>query len=284
MIFRDMNTLYLLGLYYGCWISQNVVRSINEGELLITDEGDDENTLTTLLFNFERWRFESEHQPQFKKYCAWLKKHLIKQHPCIITVFLHDDDDDDRSEEYDHIMPAVGIEYKGLDDEYDPNDVLLLYNLFDLKLLKRQLSENDMIKTRDTCKSPTETGGCIPRQITYGYAILGIKDEQQATVPVRLNVNIPNEPNVSIGEKPVMMQGTVTIYDLVPGRDYALLRYNSYKNVPTSGDSQTFLKSNYHRSYEFKANNSTYTYVDPEEIPSKSSTYYRCVPISAKTD
>ncbi|CAF2513620.1 unnamed protein product [Rotaria sp. Silwood2] len=264
------------GLYYGCWISQQLIRSINEGELLITDDENDADTLDTLLFDFERWPFDNEREPQFEKYCAWLKQHLVRQHPCIIAVYV--DDADDKSDEYDHIMPAIGIQYSGTDHVYNPQDVILFYNLFDLKLLERQLSKKDMIKTRGACKNTTDTGGCLPQQINYGYAILGIKDEQQVTVPVRLKVNLSNEPNVSMGADPVIMQGTVVVLDLVPDRNYVLLRYNSYKQVPKSGDTQAFLRSNYHKHHEFRADSCTYTYVDPEGIPSNGSTYYRCVP------
>jgi hypothetical protein len=34
------------------------------------------------------------------------------------------------------------------------------------------------------------------------------------------------------------MQGTIIVLDLEPNRDYVLLRYNSYKQVPDSGDAE----------------------------------------------
>ena len=268
--------LFAAGLYYGCWISQRLVRSINQGEFLVTDDGNDANTLTRLLFDFERWPFEDKDEPQFEGYCAWLKAHLLQGHPCIITTYL--DDVDDKSDEYDHIMPAVGIQYSGTKDSYDPTDVLLFHNLFDLTLLERQLSTNDMIKTRDTCKDATETGGCIPERVDYGYAIVGIRDEQRATLPVRLQVDSSDEPNISMGAPPIMMKGTITVFNLEPQQDYVLLRYASHRFVPKSGDAQAFLRSRYHRRHEFRATGNTYTFVDPEKIPSKESTYYRCVP------
>jgi hypothetical protein len=272
------NICFFTGLYYGCWISQQLIRSINEGEVLITDDENDAATLARLHFDFERWPFENEHEPQFKRYCAWLKHHLIQQHPCIIAVYLDDDNDDDKSDEYDHIMPAIGIQYSDTATSYDSSDVLLFYNLFDLKLLERQLSVDDMIKTRNACKSSTEAGGSLPRQINYGYAILGIKDNQRATMPVHLKVNLPDEPNLSMGAQPILMQGTISVCDLELDRHYVLLRYNSYKQVPISGDAQEFLCSRYHKQHEFRANSCTYSYIDPEGIPSNGSTYYRCVP------
>ncbi|UJR19564.1 hypothetical protein I4U23_022694 [Adineta vaga] len=265
-----------IGLYYGCWISQQLVRSINQGEYLITDDGNDEATLTRLHFDFERWPFEHKDKPQYKNHCLWLKNHLIEGHPCIITVFL---DYDEKDDDYDHIMPAIGIEYNPSHQSYDPNDILLFYNLFDLKLIERKLSIDDMIKTRNTCKCKTSGGGCIPRDINYGYAILGIKDEQHVTLPVQLKVNLSDEPNLSTGAPPVLMQGTLIVSNLEPNREYALLRYASHRLVPKSGDIQAFLHSKYHSRHDFCASHSTYTYIDPEKIPSNGSTYYRCVPV-----
>ncbi|CAF1382063.1 unnamed protein product [Rotaria magnacalcarata] len=275
--FCGETTLQSIGLYYGCWISQQLIRSINEGELLITDDGNDADTLETLLFEFEKWNFKQEAQPQFQRHCMWLKKHLVQRHPCIIAVYIADTEEKD--DDYDHIMPAIGIQYSESDDKYDPQDVLLFYNLFDLKLLERQLGTNDMVKTRRTCKNTADTGGCLPQQINYGYAISGIKDEQKTTVPVRLKVSMSHEPNLSTGASPVIMQGTIAVFTLVHGRNYAILRYNSYKQVPESGDNEAFLRSNYHSRHEFRAESDTYSYADPEGIPSNGSTYYRCVPI-----
>jgi hypothetical protein len=262
------------GLYYGCWISQQLIRSINQGELLITDDGNDKSTITKLLFNYEQWLFDEEIQPQFENYSAWLKKHLIQGHPCIIAVYVNDADNDPS---YDHIMPAIGIRYQ-TEDSYDPEDTLLFYNLFELKTLERELSTNDMLKTRQMCKESTIQGGCLPYHVDYGYAISGIKDQQKTTLPVRLKVDKSDEPNLSLGASPVLMQGTITVFNLVPDRNYVLLRYKSYTEVPSSGDVKAFLESKYYKRYNFKATDSAYTYVDPEEIPSNGATYYRCVP------
>ena len=34
--------------------------------------------------------------------------------------------------DYDHIMPAIGVQFKD-EEDYDPDDVLLYYNLYHLK-------------------------------------------------------------------------------------------------------------------------------------------------------
>lgn len=76
------------------------------------------------------------------------------------------------------------------------------------------------------------------------------------------------------------MDGIVTVRQLVNGKSYVLLRYSSYEHVPTKGNVNDFLSSNFDVKHEFVANDTTYTYADPKKIPSTGSVYYRCVPKS----
>ncbi len=100
------------------------------------------------------------------------------------------------------------------------------------------------------------------------------------TLPVRLSVSSWNEPNPAFHEDPRKMIGTVTVNNLTIGNFYVILRYSSYKYVPTSGDENTFLQSNFEKKHEFMATETSYVYEDPMEISSKGSVYYRCVRIS----
>ncbi|CAF3453120.1 unnamed protein product [Rotaria socialis] len=256
-------------------MSQQFIRSINNGELLITDDGNDKSTITKLLFNFEQWSSNSQLQPQYQQFSVWLKKHLIQGHPCIIAAYTNDADNDP---DYDHIMPAIGISYYEPTSSYNPKDKLLFYNLYQLKILERELSTNDMIKQRQTCNKSTLQGGCLPYNVDYGYAIFGIIDKQNVTLPLRLKVDRSDEPNLSLGASPVEMQGTITVFNLVLGRNYVLLRYKSYTEVPSSGNATAFQSSRYYKRHNFRAINVIYTYVDPEKILSNDTTYYRCVP------
>ena len=107
----------------------------------------------------------------------------------------------------------------------------------------------------------------------------GILDENRVTLPVRLTVSVPNEPNThpAYGEKPIEMDVIATVRNLIVGKRYALLRYASYKNVPTKGDAVDFLSSNYDEKHEFVATDYSYVYADPKKVSSSGSTYYRCV-------
>ncbi|CAF1462459.1 unnamed protein product [Didymodactylos carnosus] len=258
-----------IALYYGSWISQNLIRQINGGELLV-GTGSDERTLSTLLFNYIEWNYNTEKEPQYKQYCVWLKQNLIKQYPCIMTVYLNGESD----KNYDHIMPVIGIDYQ-INNVYDGNDVLYFHNLFQNQIINRRLATE--MGTRQSCKVGPYEGGCIPRDVTYGLAITGIIDKDHSTLPIKLYVNSWDEPNISLGAKPKILKGKIIVSNLISNQNYVLLRYNTYKTVPASGKESQFLNSKYDYRYDFLANGSTWTFNDPNGIYSNGSTYYRCV-------
>jgi hypothetical protein len=75
------------------------------------------------------------------------------------------------------------------------------------------------------------------------------------------------------------MVGIVTVNNLTIGNFYVILRYSSYEYVPTRGDENTFLQSNFEEKHEFMAMKTNYVYEDPKTISSTGSVYYRCVRI-----
>ncbi|CAF1355953.1 unnamed protein product [Adineta ricciae] len=267
------------GLYYGAWISQQLVRDINKGEYLLhklstNDCRDPLNTLSALGFTYDVWNWKNSPQPQFRDYCCWMKRSIIKGYPVMFVVYLryfHD-------EFYDHIMPAFGVRFRD-ENQYDPDDVLIFCNLYHDKLIERQMNENDFIATRKTCAKHCGEGGCIPFGIDYGISVTGIRDEDHVTLPVRLSVSAWNEPNLhpAYNEQPVEMDGIVTIRNLTVGQEYTVLRYSSYEYVPTNGTVKDYLASNFDTKHDFVANDTIYSYVDCKKIPSTGSVYYRCV-------
>ncbi|CAF3238217.1 unnamed protein product [Rotaria socialis] len=144
------------------------------------------------------------------------------------------------------------------------------------------MSKNDLAATRKTSQKDSDEGGCRPLDIDYGIAVTGIVDENHVTLPVRLSVSASNEPNThhEYAESLIEMDGIVKIRDLVVGESYVLLRYSSYKHVPSNGTINDFLSSKFDEKFEFVANEKTYIYEDPKKIPSTGSVYYRCVPQS----
>ncbi|CAF3713023.1 unnamed protein product [Rotaria socialis] len=270
--------LQSIGLFYGAWLSQGLIRDINKGEFLLQqlspdDRRDPIRTIARFHFTYNEWDWMNSPQPQFRYFCRWMKRSILQRHPVMFGIFLPDMD----SEDYDHIVPAVGIRYKNR-NEYDPDDTIIYYDLYVTRKFEGSLSEDEMGSTRKTIsRQKNACDGRIPLEVTYGIAITGIVDEDRVTVPVRLAVSKWDEPNLAFNEDPIEMDGIVTVYNLNIGNTYVLLRYSSYKNVPTKGDADAFIKSLHDFKHEFIADNTSYIYEDPEKIPSKGSVYYRCV-------
>lgn len=156
----------MLGLYYGAWISQKLVRDINEGEYLLANASSNERqksirTLTTLHFTYEEWDCDNTSQPQFYDYCSWIKQCIVRGYPVMFIVYLlymHEED-------YDHIMPAIGVRFTD-EQRYNPDDVLIYFNLFHQKLIERKMSDTDLAATRKTCRKHCGEGGCIPLNVS----------------------------------------------------------------------------------------------------------------------
>ena len=70
-----------------------------------------------------------------------------------------------------------------------------------------------------------------------------------------MSVNKWDEPNVSIGEKPILMESNITVFGTVKGEKYSIFRYDSLRNVPNSDD---FVNSNYDYVYNFTAESESY--------------------------
>jgi hypothetical protein len=259
-----------IGLHFGAWISQQVIRDLAKGELLLGVN--EHKALSALHFDFVTWDSDSP-TPQFESFAVWMKQQLLKGRPTIFTVFITDGDGDP---DYDHIMPAVGIRSTSA-TAFDRNDVLVFNTNLGAQL-ERALK--DLVGTRKSCSTRGQEGGSVPKKIDYGVALKGIKDKRQATLPVSLSVSSAEEPNVSLKESPSQMTATATVGALQPGQRYALLRYDDFKSVPTDASAQGFLKSRYAQKVEFTADGATWTYRDQRPFSSDRAIYYRCVPLA----
>ncbi|CAF4005923.1 unnamed protein product [Adineta steineri] len=270
------------GLYNGAWISQQIVRDVNKGEYLIhhvTPEddqqrrpsgggggGDPLTTLTTLKFSYIAWDYQNACQPQFPAYGLWIKRCLLQGFPIMFRTKL---------DQFfgGHIMPITGIDYSN-ENTFDEQDTVYYYSLFNREILKQPLSilGSDPAARRVYC-----SWGCVPLDVCWGIAITGLLDENKVCLPVRLTVAEWDEPCVADGEEARDMIGQVTVQKLTTGKQYILLRYSSYVDVPISGDETAFLTSNYTSKHNFTANDHIYIYKDPIAINSNGSTYYRCI-------
>jgi hypothetical protein len=51
--------------------------------------------------------------------------------------------------------------------------------------------------------------------------------DAKASLPVSLDVNRPDEPDLRSGQKPALLNGTVTVTELSAGAQYVLYRWDS---------------------------------------------------------
>ncbi|CAF0975605.1 unnamed protein product [Didymodactylos carnosus] len=91
-----------------------------------------------------------------------MKRSILRRHPVMFGIFLPDMD----YEDYDHIVPAVGIRYKN-EDEYDPDDELIYYDLYDEEKIEKTMSEDEWGSRRKSmCTKEEADDGCIPLDVS----------------------------------------------------------------------------------------------------------------------
>jgi len=102
-----------------------------------------------------------------------------------------------------------------------------------------------------------------------------------------MSVNLWDEPNLSMGEKPIEMKSNITVFDTEVGKQYQIFRYDDLNNVPY-GDYQD---SKYSYVYYFTAEKNTYEFNDPnpfmssdmnktlsgDELPTGGICFYRVI-------
>jgi hypothetical protein len=257
-----------IGLYYGAWISQKVVRDLAGGELLLGMN--EKQALDALHFEYSTWD-SSRAAPQFEPFMVWLKSALGTGAPAIVGIY-HTDGENDS--DYDHIVPVTGVR-AGQFARFDGADTLVVLDNYGDRIERRA---DSLAATRASCAFASTGGGCIPRDVDYGVAVTGFVDKKHATLPVFGRSAETSEPNVSIGEK----AGTVTLHlrasGLTAGANYALLRYDDRTKVPTDATPAEFLASAYDARVDFTATGAEWNFDETKPVPSDGTAYYRCVP------
>ncbi len=253
--------IQMIGLYYGNYISQNICRTVAGGEVLISVN--DEAALDSLSFTHEEWDY-NQSTPQYTSYLIWAKQHLYNYHPVIITAYIKGLSDPD----YDHIIPAIGFSATDT-GTFHTNDDLMYNSCYDSAFFTR--SFQSIWDTRSMNGNGATYDYCIPKNINYGCAVTGIKDSLKITRPVSLSVDRWDEPNVTLGEQPVMLHANATVSGLNIGSRYALLRYDGYRHLPSAN----FSPINADAVFYFTATAATETY--PDSFMSHTSVFYRCI-------
>ena len=169
----------LAGLYYGAWFSQRLVRSINKGEYLLQplsakDKRDPLRTLTMLHFTYEEWDFAKSPQPQFDGFCHWMKRSLLREHPVMFGIFLPGLEFDD----YDHIVPAVGICYENEDGCDNCRDKIIYFDLYNQENVEKCLSKTEFSVDRESIhQKRISSDGCLPLNVSILIRLAGLQSK-----------------------------------------------------------------------------------------------------------
>jgi len=255
------NSIQMIGLYYGNYICEQVTRNVAGGELLLAVN--DTQALKKLSFTFAAWNYNLA-TPQYQNYLVWIKQYLQKRQPVIIAVYIKGMSDPD----YDHIIPAIGFSATNL-NTYSGTDQLMYNSNYDSTYFTRTFSS--IYDTRSMNGNGATYSYCIPANVDYGVAVTGVKDALHVLKPVHLKIDSWDEPNVSLGVAAKTMHAVITVDSLIPGQQYALLRYNNYLNVPGSN----FIPQNADVATYFTANSTSQNFND--SFMSDTAVFYRCV-------
>lgn len=257
-----------IALFYGTYISQYRVRAI-------IDPTQQQDTLVpynsgpifdALRLNYTSWNSNSA-TPQYQPFLVWIKGHLAQNHPVIFDVFIKGLNDPD----YDHIITATGFTSTDT-TTYQAADTLVFNDNYAATPFTRTFAS--LPDTRSMNGNGATYTYCIPRNVDYGCAVTGIKDDSGTALPVYVAVDKWNEPNLVRSAAPVLMNATVTIRSLTAGSTYALLRYNSYQAVPVNN----YLASAYSNATYFTATGASHTVNDT--FMSDATVIYRAIPVA----
>mmetsp|Transcript_43510 Transcript_43510/g.100121 ORF Transcript_43510/g.100121 Transcript_43510/m.100121 type:complete len:362 (+) Transcript_43510:118-1203(+) len=286
-------SIQVAAMTHGAWLSQDLVRKANthgEGhgnpkqgyEVLPTNIAE---TAAALKLRFSVWDF-LQPSPQDFAFKAWMKSHLVKREPVIWFPICKGDDhlpypgSSPNGGHFDHIEPVVGIgsQHTLSDTAVYEDDWLVHFSLHDFKPYYRYFNTlEDDLDMDGNCKhaqpgiGKNEMYPCISKSVTYGMAVTGLQIDVP-TLRVTLEVDQPEEPVVRIGDAPVDLNASVTIWGLEVGKRYALYRYNSTASLPTAALDIGFE----HKTY-FLGPAEVWTFKDPNPIRSNGVAYYVAV-------
>jgi len=293
-------SLISAGLYYGQYLSQFDARVCaigktpqSQGELLLGDN--DQRAAARMHLRCEEWNGPNTRGS--RAFLRWVKRHVVRGHPVAIGVFnneyqLYNNTDPTAGDpQYDHIVPVLGIRSRHPlgDGQYHADDRL---TFSDNGLWGRPFHYPYLYTyrfaafPRDRARANARKGPLysLPRPgRNYGIAILGVKDSDGDTLPVRVKTSVNHElpamidgSNARPASMPLELQ--ITVSGLTPGVSYRLYRYDGLDAVPDS-------RFNAHATsaaamWKIRIASGT-TYVLSQKIRSDQTVVYRAVRTTA---
>ena len=293
-------SMQVLMMGHGAWVSEDLIRKANIGAPCHGHKspGDGcevgpENygqTAEGLRLHYDRWDY-TQPVPQAKAFKAWIKAHLAKREPVMWAPM-------EKGEyphqpygpastpghgAFDHHEPMIGIgSYHSLSDPtvYD-DDWLLHFSAQDLMPYYRNFSSlEDDLHMNGNCKDAgtgypdREAYPCFYEKVAYGLATKGFITDVP-TLPVVIDVDRREEPNVRTGAAPAQLHAKVTVFGLKADAAYVLYRYTGFNAFPAKE-----FERGYEHKVEFTPKAGTWVYEDPNAFLSNNATYYIAVPSS----
>ncbi|WP_379066959.1 C39 family peptidase [Mesorhizobium sp. UC22_110] len=293
-------SLISAGLYYGQYVSQYDARAIASRN---TDQSKESSQLllgvndsyAAAQMHLKATQWKGAANPE--SFLSWVKEKVASGYPVVIGVYYNQrsfeasNDPDAGDNEYDHIVPVIGVSSKHpfMPSAYHGDDVIT----FSDNGLWSPDGEPDFIykssfesfqANRRQANSNLHPIYSLPRDArNYGVAITGIIDRDGQALPVRLSTNVNHE-------KPIMKEGandrpasqdltlTVTVSGLTPGVSYNLYRYDDFRSVPDAGFNAAAEKAEKKWAINIKSGSS---FSATEKIKSDQTVVYRAVPATA---
>ena len=291
------------GLYYGQYVSQYDARAFaSDGQdqsqkgsqLLVGPDQNAGHAARKMHLSFAEWNPDNESSTQ--EFLAWVKQQVVKDAPVVIGTYMNKSvfgDDTDNDDEYDHVVPVIGVESSRplagtghYDDDlivfsdngvYRPDDESPPY-IF-------KCSFGAFQKTRRQANQRSAPVYSLARVVgdvrNYGIAITGIRTDG-STLSVRVATDVNYErPEISDGSgarpAPMRLELAVTVAGLEPGVLYKLYRYDNMAKVPDGAFNKH--ASSAARTWDIVADSASASRI--EEILSDEVAVYRAVKASA---
>ncbi len=247
-------SLISAGLYYGQYMSQYEARAVatqnspqNTSELLLGVN----DVYAAKKMHLEAVAWNTGKEQTTEQFLAWVKQNVLKGYPVAIGVFTNEylfynnSHPNAGDPVYDHIVPVIGIQsnHPFSDTGYYCDDIITFSDngLWGDKKNTPYIFSYSFQGFLANRQQANEKNGPIYSLYdggeNYGIAILGVKDKNRDTIPVRVDTNVNYEKpaiknNTSIRPAPMPLKLTITVSDLQPNVVYNLYKYNNLEDVP----------------------------------------------------
>jgi hypothetical protein len=188
-------------------------------------------------------------------FLEWVKGNVLLGRPVAIGIYMNqfrfygNRKPDAGSPQYDHIVPVIGVaSYRPGDERgYFPDDAITFSDNGEWSSSRREAKYYFSYAFGAFQKNRREANAhegpiysLTDDNRDFGIAILGVKDGDNETLPVRVTTNINYElPQIAQGSserpkaEPLVL--TVTVSGLTQGEEYNLYRYKTLASIPNRG-------------------------------------------------